>query len=176
MPAARAADLVIASQSDDAWFNSDMLDVPDRLATDSGRPVLIIPNKPRAPFSTKRILVAWNGRREATRAVFDAMPLLKGADEVKVIWIAPDTDSDAAGDLPGVALCAALSRHGIKVEQASIVAKFSAEETLLFEATKFGWDLLVMGCYGHSRLREFVLGGATRHVLANTTIPVLMSH
>ena len=64
----------------------------------------------------------------------------------------------------------------IKVEQASIVPKFSAEETLLFEATKFGWDLLVMGCYGHSRLREFVLGGATRHVLANTTIPVLMSH
>ena len=177
MPLARAADLIIASQADPNWEHSLMLDFPDMFATDSGRPVLVIPNAPRADFATKRVLVGWNGRREATRAVFDAIPLLKQAEEVKVLWIDPQDDTDTAGDLPAADLCAALARHGVKCEEtASVSPKQSAGETLMFEATKFGWDMLVMGCYGHSRMREFILGGASRHVLQNMTIPVLMAH
>jgi nucleotide-binding universal stress UspA family protein len=178
MPVARTADLVIASQADPDWPLSDMLEYPDDLATASGRPVLLIPNKPRASaFKAQRIVVAWNGKREATRAVFDAIPLLKAADETKVLWIDPGNDGATAGDLPSADLCASLARHGIKCEEtASVSPKMSAGETLLFETEKFGWDLLVMGCYGHSRLREFILGGATRHVLSHMTVPVLMSH
>jgi nucleotide-binding universal stress UspA family protein len=177
MPVARASDLVMVSQADPNWETTVMLDFPDMLATDSGRPVLVIPNTPHAPFAAKRILVAWNGRREATRAVFDALPLLKQADEVKVIWIDPRDESDTAGDLPAADMCAALSRHGVKCEEtASVSPKHSVGETLLFEATKYGWDMLVMGCYGHSRMREFILGGVSRHVLGGMTIPVLMSH
>ncbi|MFX9065731.1 universal stress protein, partial [Acinetobacter baumannii] len=73
--------------------------------------------------------------------------------------------------------CAALARHGVKCEEtASISPQLSDGETLLFEATKFGWDLLGMGCYGHSRMREFILGGTTRHVLRTSSVPVLMAH
>jgi nucleotide-binding universal stress UspA family protein len=153
-----------------------VLDVPDRLATDSGRPVLIVPHTPRKKFALKRVLVAWNGRREATRAVFDALPILKKADAVEVMWLNPQYGVQM-GDLPAADLCAALARHGVKCEEsAAISPKSSVGETLLFEATKYDWDVLVMGCYGHSRLREFILGGASRYVLKNMTIPVLMSH
>jgi len=177
IPLARTVDLIVAAQADPKWPSTNLLDFPDRLVTDSGRPVLIIPNAPRAKFSAKRILVAWNGRREATRAVFDALPLLKKADDVSVIWIDPQRDTDEGGDLPAADLCAALARHGVKCgESASIAPKLSAGETILNEATKFGWNMLVMGCFGHSRLREFILGGASQHVLSQTTIPVLMSH
>jgi len=177
MPVARTVDLVIAGQADPSWSNTGWLDFPDHLATDSGRPVLVIPKKPAKTFAAKRIVVAWNGRREATRAVFDALPLLKKADEVSIIWIDPQKSSEDVGDLPAADLCAALARHGVKcAETASASPKPSAGETLLFEATKFGWDMLVMGCYGHTRLREFILGGASRHVLSQMTIPVLMSH
>jgi nucleotide-binding universal stress UspA family protein len=177
MPVARTCDLVIASQADPDWSSTTMLDYPDELATDCGRPVLVIPNAPRAQFAAKRILVAWNGRREATRAVFDALPLLKRADDVNVIWIDPQKDSDEVGDVPAADLCAALARHGVKCGQGACAnPKLSAGETLLHEATKGGWDMLVMGCYGHSRLREFILGGASRHVLSKMTIPVLMAH
>jgi nucleotide-binding universal stress UspA family protein len=175
MPLARTADLIVASQPDPEWTSSDMLDLADHLATLSGRPVLVVPNKAKAPFAASRILVAWNGKREATRAVFDALPLLKAASEVKVLWVDPRDRTDA--DLSAADLCAALSRHGVKCEEtASLNPKSSPGETLLFEASRYGGELLVMGCYGHSWLREFIIGGATRHVLHSATIPVLMSH
>lgn len=177
LPLARACDLVLASQADPDWEQTVMLDFADMLATDSGRPVLVIPNAPRVPFAMKRILVGWNGRREATRAAFDALALLKKAEEVRVLWIDPDGSADTLGDLPAADLCAALARHGVRCEAGgSLGPKLSAGETLLFETTKFGWDMLVMGCYGHSRMREFILGGASRHVLSQMTVPVLMSH
>ena len=176
VPAARTADLVVASQADPKWLSTGMMDIADQLATDSARPVLVIPNVPRKPFAAKRILIAWNGRREATRAVFDAVPILAHADEVRVLWLDPQASSES-GDLPTADLCAALARHGVKCEGAiGSTTNMAAGETLMFEAAKFGWDLVVMGCYGHSRLREFILGGATRDVLQKMTVPVLMSH
>jgi nucleotide-binding universal stress UspA family protein len=177
LPVARASDLIVVSQADVNWDGTVALDFPDTLATDSGRPVLIVPNKPAKPFAAKRILVAWNGRREATRAVFDALPLLRKADEVKILWLDPHDDNQTQGDLPAADLCATLARHGVKCDEATTLSpKTSVGETLLFEATKYGWDMLVMGCYGHSRIREFILGGASRHILTHMTIPVLMSH
>lgn len=176
LPEARAADIVVASQPDPDWPNSHMLDVPDQLATESGRPVLIVPNTGGGTPVARRVLVAWNRTREATRAVFDALPLLQHAGEVAVAWVAPENDDVEPGSNPSARLVAALARHGVTcAKPLTIQAAGSAGEALLAEAAA-RFDLVVMGCYGHSRLREFILGGATRHVLAKATIPVLMSH
>jgi nucleotide-binding universal stress UspA family protein len=174
---ARAADLVVAAQSEPDWQWTLYLDIADRLAVESGRPVLIVPNEGLHKDFGKRILVAWNGRREAARAVFDALPLLQRADEVKVAWVNPQDEGAAGVDVPAGDICAALARHGVKCEATEVVRpRGGVGGTLLTRAAEYGSDLLVMGCYGHSRLREFVLGGASRHVLEHMTIPVLMSH
>jgi nucleotide-binding universal stress UspA family protein len=177
MDHARASDLFICSQRDPDWRYSDMLEDPERMTMDSGRPVLMVPNAGKAAMPLKTITVAWNGRRESARAVFDAMPLLKAADDVNVVWINPEHEREVAGDIPAAELCATLARHHVKC-QASQAAAIGGDvgTELLRQATAFGSDLLVMGCYGHSRLREFVLGGASRNVLGNMRLPVLMSH
>jgi nucleotide-binding universal stress UspA family protein len=173
----RSCDLIVLSQKDPGWVYSNFMEEPDRVATESGRPVLVIPNSGKTVVPPKRVTLAWNGRREATRAVYDALPLLQQADEVDLLWINPEKDQPHAGDLPGADISTALSRHGIKcqVSQASAIGADVGSE-LLRHAGVTGADLLVMGCYGHSRLREFVLGGASRHVLSHMMCPVLMSH
>ena len=174
---ARAADLVVAAQSEPDWQWTLYLDIADRLAVESGRPVLIVPNEGVHRDFGKKVLVAWNARREAARAVFDALPLLQRADEVKVVWVNPQDEGAGAVDVPAGDICAALARHGVKCEATEVVRpRGGVGGTLLTRAAEYGSDLLVMGCYGHSRLREFVLGGASRHVLEHMTIPVLMSH
>jgi nucleotide-binding universal stress UspA family protein len=177
LPEARTADLVIASQTDPEWPGSDRLDVADRLAMESGRPVLIVPNTGAHERVGETVLVAWNGRREAARAVFDALPLLQRARSVKVAWVNPQSEREPAQDVPAADVCAALARHAVRCEAtAQVKPGAGVGETLLGLATEFGADLLVMGCYGHTRMREFVFGGASRHVLANMSVPVLMSH
>ncbi len=173
----RCADLIIASQSDPKWVSSSLIEDPVHVAMDSGRPVVLIPNAGSTSLVPKRVTIAWNGRREAARAVFDAMPLLTAAKDVNVVWINPEKEQYLAGDLPAAEICAALARHGIKAQasQASATGSDFGPE-LLRQAKVFGSDLLVMGCYGHSRLREFILGGATRHVLGHMGLPVLLAH
>lgn len=174
---ARAADLVIASQSDPGWQWTAYFDIADRLAVESGRPVLIIPKDGSHKGFGKKVLVAWNARREAARAVFDALPILQCAKDVKVVWVNPQSELETAGDLPAADICAALARHGVKCQATEqIRPRVGVGETLLACAEDFSADLLVMGCYGHTRLREFVFGGASRHVLNHMSIPVLMSH
>jgi nucleotide-binding universal stress UspA family protein len=174
---ARAADLIVASQTDPDWPGSDHLDVADRLAIGSGRPVLMIPNTGVHKRIGEKVLVAWNARREAARAVFDALPLLQGAKDVKVVWVNPQSERELAEDIPAADICVALARHGAKCQATEQVApRASVGETLLACAKDFEADLLVMGCYGHTRLREFVFGGASRHMLAHMSVPVLMSH
>lgn len=173
----RSADLIVASQSDPEWSYSSQLDAPERLVMESGRPVLIIPRSGTYAEPIKRVVVAWNGKREAARAVFDALPFLKQASEVIVLWVDPRADSDVAGDLPGIDVCQALARHGVKCEATqNMRPAVDVGDALLSAVKTNGAELLVMGCYGHSRLREFVFGGATRHVLRHMTVPVLMSH
>jgi nucleotide-binding universal stress UspA family protein len=174
---ARAADLVVAAQADPQWAGSEWLDVADRLAMESGRPVLIVPNSGAQAGVGERVLVAWNARREAARAVFDALPILQRAEEVKVVWVNPQSEHELAQDIPAADICAALARHGVKCQATEQVKpRASVGETLLSCAKDMSADLLVMGCYGHTRLREFVFGGASRHVLAHMSVPVLMSH
>ena len=173
---ARSADLVVVSTRDPEWGYSSHLEAPDRVVLESGRPVLVVPGS-TVPSVGRRIVVAWNGRREAARAVFDALPLLKQAEQVTVVWVNPQDDGKAAGDLPGADICMALARHGVKCEATqNIRPAGNVGETLLSTVKVNAADLLVMGCYGHTRLRETVFGGATRHVLEHTTVPVLMSH
>ncbi|NJO33956.1 MAG: universal stress protein [Rhodospirillales bacterium] len=170
----RAADLIVAGQTDDDWPPGDWLDVADRVAIESGRPVLIVPNGWTSAQVGDRALVAWNGRREAARAVFDALPVLKQAKAVKVVSIAESADDEQQAN---VDICTTLVRHGVKTDKTNrIVASVGAGPALMVEVDAFAADLVVMGCYGHSRLRELVFGGATRHFLQKMRGPVLMSH
>ena len=163
----RAADLIItpAPKDDDA----------EQIVLQSGRPVLFVPEGPGRGVG-KWVTVAWNARREGTRAAFDALPILATAEAVKVLWINPEDDNETEG-VPTGDLCTALARHRVPAEAVEIKAP---DEKVGEALTRFlrdsGSDLLVMGCYGHSRLREMVLGGATRRMLASLTVPVLMSH
>ena len=173
---ARTADLIVAAQRDWHWSVSAELDVGDRLAVAAGRPVLIVPNEGVHSGIGSRVVVAWNGRREATRAAFDALPLLQQAKDVKVLWIDPRSEDEHAGAFAATDLCTALARHGIACEAVAAASDGNVGATLLSRAIEHRADLLVMGCYGHSRLSELVFGGATRHILKHMAIPVLMSH
>lgn len=174
---ARVSDLVITSQADEAWDYSLLLDFPERIALESGRPTLIVPHAGRFPRCGSRVLVAWNAKREAARAAFDAMPLLKKAEAVRILGVDPTAEDAGAGRGSLTELAAALARHGVKCETAQSVAPSTdVGDDLLNRAADFSADLIVMGCYGHSRLRELVLGGASRSLLQHMTMPVLMSH
>ena len=173
---ARAADLVVASQTDHEWQESGWLDVADLVTIESGRPVLLIPNSSPSTHVGTRVLLAWDGSREAARAAFDALPILMHAEVTKVVWINAQLDGEPE-HAPGQDICKALLRHGVRCDESKrVTQQGGVGPTLLAEAETFAADLLVMGCYGHSRLREFVFGGATRHVLQHMGLPVLMSH
>jgi nucleotide-binding universal stress UspA family protein len=170
----RTADLIVALQTDTDWPLTEWLDVADTVVLESGRPVLLIPNGRSSDRVGSRVLVAWNGRREAARAAFDALPLLQRASAVRVVSI---NESHGDNERPGSDICQSLVRHGVKVGASErIAAAVGAGPALMAEADAFDADLVVMGCYGHSRLREFVFGGATRHFLQKMRVPVLMSH
>ena len=174
---AAAADLVIVNQVAGGWSPIEQMQAPDSVALECGRPVLIVPAGIASGAFGTRVLLAWDGGREAARAMFDALPLLRSAARVRVIWVAPATDPYLPYGLQLTDVLAMLARHGVEVEERTeLHPRGSVGAALLDEAERFGADLLVMGCYGHSRLREFVLGGATRHVLEQASISVLMSH
>jgi len=172
---ARVCDLVVASQIDAGWASSEWLDVPDRLAMESGRPVLIVANAGAFAGIGTRVLVAWNGRREAARAVFDALPILKGSEAVKIVRIAQHAGEHDV--FPSQDVGVALARHGVKCGPTELIAsQEGVGETLMSNAKAFRADLIVMGCYGHSRLTEFVFGGASRYFFKENEISILMSH
>jgi nucleotide-binding universal stress UspA family protein len=173
---ARTADLVVAAQRDWHWSVSAEFDVGDRLAVAAGRPVLMIPNEGVHSGIGSKVVVASNGRREATRAAFDALSLLQQAEQVKVLAVDPLSEGQDAGAFAASDLCVALARHGIACEAVAAASDGNVGATLLSRAIEYRADLLVMGCYGHSRLSELVFGGATRHILGHMAIPVLMSH
>src|SRR5262249_35367138 len=170
---ARTADLVVALQTASDWKGSLELDIPERLALESGRPVLIVPNTGSHDPIPKRIVVGFTDRREATRAVFDALPLLQRANKVTVIEVDPKPGPKIAEIR--AALCATLSHHCVSCEEETAASRHgNVGDVLLACCERMKADLLVMGCYGHSRLREFILGGASRNLLAAMTLPVLM--
>lgn len=169
----RAADLIVVSRaSKNGWID----DVAERAAVESGRPVIVIPEGSNMPAIDTEVLVAWKNSKEATRAVFDALPLLKKARRVRLLTVIEDGTND--GERTSSAeLAASLLRHGIKVDVESIQkGAVSVGDGLLDYAESHAQGLLVMGLYGNSRFREFFLGGASRDVLSHASIPTFLSH
>ncbi len=173
----RAAELVIVSQAVDGKDPPMLTDIAERVALESGRPVLVIPTTWLALEYGRDVAVAWNDSRESTRAAFDALPLLERAKKIRLITVGEPTDGDGTNIFPAAEVAATLARHGLDVEVEIVTnSDRHAGNAILSRVAADGSDLLVMGAYGHLRLREFVLGGATRDVLKNMTVPVLMSH
>jgi nucleotide-binding universal stress UspA family protein len=126
--------------------------------------------------SARRVLIAWSDTREASRAVFDALPLLQLAEDVKVVSIGGDKPDPGLED-SDLDICNTLLRHKVKCKSTELIAAHTdIGRSLTQQAIAHKADLLVMGCYGHSRLSEFVLGGASRYQLRHMMIPVFMSH
>lgn len=176
----RCADLTVASQPPRAepgeFFTARLLEA---VLLESGRPVLIVPYIGAPPHIGSNILLAWDGGREATRAIADAMPLLVRAREVMVVTLDPGAAKRGVDTPARERLAAYLRRHGVaaRVERDTLVGgDLAVGNWLLSRAADFGVDLLVMGGYGHPRWREQTLGGATQALLATMTVPVLMAH
>jgi len=172
---ARYADLAIVGRPNPGGGDAIPLDLPQILVLASGRPVLVLPPEP-PPSAGRRILIAWNAEREATRAVADAMPLLVRAEGVEVFVVDHERHAGDHGEEPGADIARHLARHGVKLE----VRRGSSRgedvgDVILARAKEIGADLLVMGAYGHLRLTELIFGGATRTALHEARIPVLMS-
>jgi nucleotide-binding universal stress UspA family protein len=141
---------------------------------ETGRAVLVVPHTRKAGIKLDRVMIAWDGSRSAARALGDAMPFLRRAKAVQLVMV---TEHGKSEEVPGADIARHLACHQLAAEIKEIVAPhIKAADVLLSHATETGADLLVLGGYGHSRLREFVLGGVTRSVLAATTVPALMSH
>ena len=171
---ARRFDLAIMGQAEPDTPALERLLVEAALF-DSGRPVLIVPYIQRKGLTLDRVIVAWDGSRSAARAVADAMPLLVRAKATEVLTVA--NEPAKSDEMPGADVAHHLARHGVKVEVDSIVTiETDIASTILSHAADISADFLVMGAYGHSRLREFVLGGVTRGILGSMTLPTLMSH
>ncbi|RAU21542.1 universal stress protein [Paramagnetospirillum kuznetsovii] len=172
---ARYCDLVVVGQT--VPDNADGRALPDSLVVAVGRPMLVVPHAGQFPSIGRRVLVAWNASREATRAVHDALPFLREAELVHVIAVNPEHGMAGHGDIPGADICQHLSRHGVKAVCEHIRSDdIAAGAMLLNRVADEDCDMIVMGGYGRSRLREMVLGGATRHLLEHMTVPILMSH
>jgi nucleotide-binding universal stress UspA family protein len=172
--AARAADVILCPLlPKEAAIGRHQL---EEVVFASGRPVIGLPVDWSVRTLGRRILIAWDGGREATRAVFDALPLLVQADAVRIVSVQGFLDDPVRQFTPGDDIAATLSRHGAKVETQTFRAvRSSVREELKVQALDFGADLCVMGCYGHSRLRESWLGGVSRSMLRDIPFPLLLS-
>ena len=172
----RYSDLLVLGQPNpDEPSPVVMPDFPEYVVLNAGRPVLVVPYAGQFDRVGKRVLVAWDSGVSATRAVVNAIPLLKRADIVEVVVFNAEDRGDAHGDIPGADIALYLARHGIKVDVIRQRTRIDVGNSLLSMAADLGSDMLVMGCYGHSRFREILLGGVTRTMLESMTIPVLMS-
>lgn len=174
---ARYADLVVVGQEGAGPGEPSVPEVVEHALFASGRPVLVVPSAGRFETAGRRVLVGWNASREAARAVNDALPLLAQAEAVTVLAVNPRRGTGAHGEEPGADIALHLARHGVKVEvQRTAGSGIGDGDMILNAAADLSADLLVVGAYGHSRLREVVLGGVTRTLLRRMTVPVLMSH
>ncbi|MEQ9326093.1 MAG: universal stress protein [Rhodospirillales bacterium] len=173
---ARMADILIAPQTDPENPDPNYAGVAEELLIGCGRPVFIVPAYGEHGTFGKNVMVAWNGSRESARAVFDALPVLKRAETVRVLSV-ESKDFDGSKNVPGAEIATMLSRHGVKCEVAvSAGSSLHPGDELLARLADANCDLLVMGAYGHSRITEFVFSGVSRHMLRHMTVPLLMSH
>jgi nucleotide-binding universal stress UspA family protein len=174
---ARCSDLLVLGQPDPSATASLIRPVFAEYAlVNSGVPALVIPHAITDAAIGERALVAWNASAEAVRAVHYALPLLKLSTVVEIAIINAESHPDRYGEPPGSGIAHYLSRHGLKVEILTPQTNANVGAALLDLAAVRNAGLLVMGCYGHPRFREVVLGGATQTALKSASIPVLMAH
>lgn len=174
---ARYADLVVIGQDDPEASLPGTVGLAGDVLFGAGRPVLVVPYAGRFATVGRRVLVGWNASREAARAVNDALPLIAGAETATVLAANPAKGLGGHGEEPGADIALHLARHGVKATvEHRLAPDVPDADLLLNHASDMSADLLVVGAYGHSRLREFVLGGVTRTLMKQMTVPVLMSH
>jgi nucleotide-binding universal stress UspA family protein len=173
---ARTADLVIVGQAEpDSPPTATPADLAEDVAVAGECPVLIVPHIGVAKPPGKTVMLCWNASREAKRAATGALPLLTMADKTIVLII--DPKRGAGNEEPGADVATWLARHGVKVTvQRDTAADSDVGGVILSRAADHDVDLIVMGVYGHSRMRELVLGGASRTLLASMTAPLLVAH
>lgn len=179
---ARYADLAILGQIDPDDVPAAGRHLVEHVALGCGRPVLVIPyigapERGGEVVFGRNVMVAWDAGREAARAVYDALPVLERADHVDLLTVNPVAGARRHGDEPGADIALDLAHHGVDVEVQQLVAHDTEPgDVILARLSDRDSDMLVMGAYGHSRVRELVLGGVTRRVLEQMPVPVLMSH
>ena len=172
----RYADLIIAGQPGEEQDLLGTGGIPGAAALTSGRPVLMIPRAGTGNLAPDRIVVGWNGAQEAIRAIDDALPFLTRAGRVEVLTVGPD-DNPETGASSAERMSRHLSRHGVAAEGNFLPQPESdTAEAFLAHAVRSGANMVVMGAYGRSRLREFVLGGMTRYMLTYSSLPLFLSH
>ena len=173
---ARYADLAIVGQAEPEEAGPGGRNLVEKLTLSAGRPVLVIPYIGAERPVGRVVTVAWDAGREAARAVVDALPLLKSAEQVHLLMVNPRRGPYDHGEEPGADIALSLARHGIKIEAHTLTAPDIEEgDAILSWLSDSGSDLLVMGLYGHARLLELVVGGVSRRILESMTVPVLMS-
>jgi nucleotide-binding universal stress UspA family protein len=172
---ARRFDLAVVGQGEPGVLADAQELVAEGALFSSGRPVVMVPYIQKDGLKLDRVMVCWDASRAAARAVGDALPLLAKAKTIEVVIVA--SDRPKSDEIPGADIGQHLARHGLKVDVKRIVATDTdVANTILSHAADSSADFIVMGGYGHSRLREFILGGATRGIMSSMTVPVLMSH
>lgn len=170
----RRRDIAIVGQSTPEG-NSDETFLAEALLFGSGRPVLVVPYIQQDPLNLDRIVIAWDGSRNAARAVADAEPFITRGKKIEIVTVSPDTKP--AGDIAGAGIAHHLARHDVNVELRNLeTADGDVTNALLSYVADNPTGLIVMGGFGHSRLREFILGGVTRGMLKSMTVPILMSN
>jgi nucleotide-binding universal stress UspA family protein len=172
----RAADLIVcgkpSDEAPDAWN-----DFSETAIMCSGRPVLIVPGGKPQKTVGEHVIIAWNDTREAARAVFDSLDLIKGATTVRAVTLIEKESQREAAEALGADLIASLARHGVAASlDVSHAGNASAGEAILAKLLEEGCDLLIMGGYSHSRFREMIFGGVSRNILRDTFVPTLVSH
>lgn len=170
--AARCTDLIILGQSEPDQDPAHIQALPDDMVMSAGRPILVVPYIGAPKTIGERVCVAWTNTREAARAVMDSLPLLQNATQVDVVTV----NQSGRGDMPGADIARWLSAHGVEATLQRFDSDIEPAAAILNHVSDNGCDLIVMGAYGHSRLRETVLGGATRTVLRQMTAPVVLAH
>lgn len=173
----RSADLVVLSEINREGRTGGELDFAENVILGAARPVLILPRALSGPPHGDLVACGYNGSKEASRALHEAIPLLIQASEVRLIWVDPPEGEPVDLIPPGSLMAASLSRHGVKAKVDTLPSNGrNAADVVIARAEELKAGILVMGAYGHSRIREFVLGGATRDALSRIPIPLLMSH
>lgn len=172
-----SADLVLCPLVEPENVDVTTLDLPERLILEGGRPVLVVPPEKEVQIPPKRVLIAWNNSPQSARAVFDSLDLMKDAEAITVLTLAGNADERRAAEEHAGNLAANLGRHGLQAKVEAVeIGSASASDYLRSRLEEDGADLMVMGCYGHSRFRELVFGGVTRDILGGVKVPTVMSH